>query len=304
MPLVVSSLMGDASDVFDWTRSLTPGDPQDLSALLQMLREHYCGSFTFREQRNMVENLRQGAQEDATDFMIRVGTSISNLGKDWRGQLTQAELDSLQHEVSLNGVRAEIRHVLDSEIARRGQLTPHQMYEAVKKYETYVARNKRLEGGGSNPSTGQAKMPGHATSYKPRFHKTTAFVATVEGPGVDEDHQELSPAGADSTEAGPPQEDDDRLYIPSYLEEVIPDNPVLQVKMAHTMRALEKETRRCYRCNKQGHLQKDCEEVIEGKNGKGPLQPKGPPQNKSAQEGSRPRPSQPGGAGSPASSTR
>ena len=104
MPLVVSSLTGDASDVFDWTWSLTPGDPQDLSALLQMLREHYCGSFTFREQRNMVENLRQGAQEDATDFMIRVGTSVSNLDKDWRGQLLQAELESLQYEVSLNGV--------------------------------------------------------------------------------------------------------------------------------------------------------------------------------------------------------
>ena len=94
----------------------------------------------------MVENLRQGAQEDATDFMIRVGTSVSNLDKDWQGQLSQAELESLQYEVSLNGVRQEIRHVLDSEIARRGPLTPHQMYEAVKKYETYVARNKRLEG--------------------------------------------------------------------------------------------------------------------------------------------------------------
>ena len=104
MPLVVSSLTGDASDVFDWMRSLTPGDPQDLSALLQMLREHYCGSFTFREQRNMVKNLRQGAQEDATDFMIRVGTSVSNLDKDWQGQLSQAELESLQYEVSLNGV--------------------------------------------------------------------------------------------------------------------------------------------------------------------------------------------------------
>ena len=151
MSLVVSSLMGDASDMFDWTCSLTLGDPQDLSALLQMLREHYCSSFTFREQCNMVENLCQGAQEDATDFMIRVGTSVSNLGKDWRDQLTQAELESLQYEVSLNGVRAEIRHVLDSEIARCGQLTPHQMYEVVKKYETYIAVHKRLEGGGSNP---------------------------------------------------------------------------------------------------------------------------------------------------------
>ena len=61
MPLVVSSLTGDASDVFDWMRSVTPGGSQDLSTLLQMLREHYCGSLTFQEQRNMVENLHQGA---------------------------------------------------------------------------------------------------------------------------------------------------------------------------------------------------------------------------------------------------
>ena len=108
MPLVVSSLTGDASDVFDWTRSVTPGGAQDLSTLLQMLQEHYCGSYTFWEQRNMVENLHQGVREDATDFMIRVGTSVSNLGKDWKDQLTEEELQSLQYEVSLNGVREEI----------------------------------------------------------------------------------------------------------------------------------------------------------------------------------------------------
>ena len=133
MPLVVSSLTGDASDMFDWMRNVTPGGSQDLSTLLQMLREHYCGSFTFQEQRNMVENLCQGACEDATDFMIRVGSSICNLAKDWKGQLMDAELQSLQYEVSLNGVREEIRHVLGSEIARHGQLTPHQMYEVVKR---------------------------------------------------------------------------------------------------------------------------------------------------------------------------
>ena len=59
MPLVVSSLTGDASDVFDWILSLNHGEPQDLTILLQMLREHYCGSLTFREQRNTIENLRQ-----------------------------------------------------------------------------------------------------------------------------------------------------------------------------------------------------------------------------------------------------
>ena len=57
IPLVVSSLTGDASDMFNSTCSVSPGDAQDLSELLQMLREHYCGSFMFREQRNMVENL-------------------------------------------------------------------------------------------------------------------------------------------------------------------------------------------------------------------------------------------------------
>ena len=248
MPLVVSSLTGDASDVFNWTWSLMMGDPQDLSALLQMLREHYCGSFMFHEQRNMVENLRQGAQEDATDFMIRVGTSVSNLDKDWWGQLSQAELESLQYEVSLNGVRQEIRHVLDSEVARRGPLTPHQMYEVVKKYETYVARNKRLEGRGSSPSTGQQKTAGQTSNYKPRFHRTTAFAATVEESEAQVDqHQEAQP-----TEEGNPSEaesslgDDDGLYIPSYLEEVAPNDPVLQVRLDHAMRALEKETRRCY----------------------------------------------------------
>ena len=134
MPLVVLSLTGDASDMFDWMRIVTPGGAQDLSAFLQMLREHYCGSFMFQEQRNMVENLRQRAREDATDFMIRVGSSISNLAKDWKGQLTEAELQSLQYEVSLNGVREEIWHILDSEIARHGQFIPHQMYEVVKRY--------------------------------------------------------------------------------------------------------------------------------------------------------------------------
>ena len=220
MPLVVSSLTGDASDMFNWTRSVSPGDAQDLSELLQMLREHYCGSFTFQEQRNMVENLCQGAREDATDFMIRVGSSVSNLAKDWKGQITEAELRSLQYEVSLNGVREEIQHVLDSVIARHGQLTPHQMYEAVKKYETYVARNKHLEGKSASPHSGQQRAAAQTSGYRPRFHKTTAFMASVEetsdpalsepGPSLPEDEDRL---GGEST-----QEGDEGLFIPSFLE--------------------------------------------------------------------------------------
>ena len=62
----------------------------------------------------------------------------------------------------MNGVQEEIRHVLDSEIAKNGgKLTPQQMYEAVKKCETYVARNKRLKGKGASPTSSQQKAAGH-----------------------------------------------------------------------------------------------------------------------------------------------
>ena len=285
MPLVVSSLTGDASDVFDWICSLNPGNTEDLTALLQMLREHYCGSLTFREQRNTIENLCQKPQEVAIDFLIRVGTSVGNLGKDWKDEITECELQSLQYKVSLNGVKEEIRHVLNSEITKCGWLTPQQVYEAVKKYETYVAHNKRLDGKGTSSSANQPKATAHTSCYKPRFHKTMAFAATIEE-SEDNNHRShesslLEEADSQGTESS--QEDDEGLYIPGYLEEAVPDDPVLQVKMAHAMRAVEKETRRYYRCDKPGHLQKDCDEVNE-KNGKGPLQPKGPAQNKSAQE--------------------
>ena len=78
---------------------------------------------------------------------------MSNLGKYWKDELTEKELQFLQYEVSLNRVKEEIRHVLDSKIAKNeGKLTPQQMYEVVKKYETYVACNKRLEGKGTSYS--------------------------------------------------------------------------------------------------------------------------------------------------------
>ena len=239
MPLVVSSLTGDASDVFDWMCSVSPGGAQDLSKLLQMLREHYCGSFTFWEPRNMVENLCQGAREDATDFMIRVGSSIGNLAKDWKGQITEAELKSLQYEVSLNGVREEIRHVLDSEIARYGQLTPHQMYKAVKKYETYIAHNERLEGKSASPHVGHQRAAAQTSGYRPHFHKTTAFATSVKGspdPALSKQEHSL-PEDDDHLGGEPTQEGDGGLYIPSFLEEALGGDCNFQIKMVRTMQA-------------------------------------------------------------------
>ena len=283
MPLVVSSLTGDTSDVFDWMRSVSPGGAPDLSELLQMLREHYCGSFTFQEQRNMVENLCQGAHEDATDFMIRVGSSVGNLAKDWKDQLTEAELQSLQYEVSLNGGREEIRHVLDSEIARHGQLTPHQMYEAVKRYETYIAHNKRLEGKSASPHVGHQRAVAQTSGYKPCFHKTTAFATSVKGspdPALSEQGSSLL-EDDDHLEGEPIQEEDEGLYIPSFLEEVLGGDGNLQIKMARTMQAQERHDKKCFICQSGDHLMKDH---YKEKNGMGPLQPKGSPQNKSAWE--------------------
>ena len=228
----------------------------------------------------MVENLHQGVREDAMDFMIQVGTSISNLGKDWKDQLTDEELQSLQYEVSLNGVKEEIQHVLDSEIARHGQLTPHQMYEAVKKYEMYVAHNKRLEGKSASPHTNHQRAVAKTSSYKPHFHKATAFAASVEET-TDSGPSELGPSppeDEDHPEVEPNWEVDEGLFIPSFLEEALGGNGNLQIKMAHTMQAQEKQERRCFICQSPDHLMRDH---YQGKNGKGSLQPKGPPQNKS-----------------------
>ena len=269
MPLVVSPLTGDALDVFDWILSLNQGEPQDLTTLLQMLREHYCGSLTFREQRNVIENLHQKSNEAAIDFLIRVSTSVSNLAKDWKDELTECKLRALQYEVLLNGVKEEIRHVLDSEMAKRdGHLTPQKMYEAVKKYETYVAQNKRLDGKGTSTSVGQQKATGQSSGYKPRFHKTTAFIVTTGGPNDEADHPPGSSPyeDSDSHEVEPPPKEDESLYIPSYLEEVIPDDPVLQVKVAHALRVQEMNSRRCFTCNRPGHLARDHQEWEE-KNG-------------------------------------
>ena len=131
---------------------------------------------------------------------------------------------------------------------------------------------------GTSSSANQQKATGHTSGYKPRFHKTTAFAATIaESEDDAHRHQESSPQeDANSFGAESSQEDDEGLFIPSYLEVALPDDPTLQVKMAHAMRAQEMETRRCFTCNKPGHLQRDHWKYEE-KNRTGPLQPKGPP---------------------------
>ena len=183
---------------------------------------------------------------------------------------------------------------------RDGHLTSQQMYEAVKRYETYVTRNKRLDGKGTSTSAGQQKTTSQSSVYKPQFHKTTAFIATAGGPDDEACHpQESSPyEDTDSQEVEPSHKEDEGLYIPSYLEEAIPDDPVLQVKVARALRVQEMNSRRCFTCNRPGHLAWDHQEWEE-KNGIRSLQPKGPPLNKLAPEKAKQKPSQPGQLGPP-----
>ena len=226
---------------------------------------------------------------------------MSNLAKDWKDELTEGELQALQYEVLLNGVKEEIRHVLDSEMAKRdSHLTPQQMYKAVKRYETYVVRNKRLDRKGTSTLAGQQKTTGQSSGYKPRFHKTTAFVATAGGPDDEADHpQGSSPyEDSDSQEVEPPHKEDEGLYIPSYLEKAIPDDPVLQVKVACALRVQEMNSRRCFTCNRPGHLTWDHQEWEE-KIRIRPLQLKEPTLNKMASEKAKQKPSQPGWPGPP-----
>ena len=166
---------------------------------------------------------------------------------------------------------------------RHGQLTLHQMYEVVKRYETYIAQNKCLKGKSTSPHIGHQRAVAQTSGYKPRFHKTAAFAASVKGsldPALSEQGPSL-PDDNDHLEGEPTQEEDEGLYIPSFLEEALGGDGNLQIKMACTMQAQERHDKKCFICQSGDHLMKDhCKE----KNGAGPLQPKGPLQNKSARE--------------------
>ena len=159
MPLVVASVKDDVTEMFNFSCSEEAEEGkescEDLGLVLQKMREHYCGSYTFWEQRNIVENLKQGVFEEVADFLVQVTNAVKGLGKDWKELLTREELATLRYEVFLNGVNKEICHVFDSEAVKHGHMTLTQMYTAVRQFETYVAHNERLEG--KTPARGQPR---------------------------------------------------------------------------------------------------------------------------------------------------
>ena len=118
------------------------------------------------------------------------------------------------------------------------------MYKAVKKYKTYVACNKCLEGKSASPHIGHQRTVAQTSGYKPRFHKTTAFTASIE--------ETSDPALSEPGPCLPEDEDhlggNEGLFIPSSLEEALGGDGNLQIKMACTMQAQEKHDRKCFIC--------------------------------------------------------
>ena len=144
-------------------------------------------------------------------------------------------MDTLQYEVSLNGANEEFWHVLDSEVAKYGELEPAQMYNTVKHHEVYLSRNKRLQNKGTYSNQAKALQQTPQTTFKPQYHKTTTFaVTTVEQPEMDSEqagsdvevNTEVEEVESVSDEAG-------GTYLPEFLSESpIGGDWSINVKMA------------------------------------------------------------------------
>ena len=281
MTQVIVPLKGDAAGVFDWVRH-NHHNTSDLGLIMEKIRNHYCSTLTFHEQRNTVENMRQASSEGAADFLVRVSNAVQTLNKDWKNHMTREEMDTLQYEVSLNGVNEEFWHVLDSEAAKYGELEPAQMYNAVKRHEAYLSRNKRLQNKGSFSNQAKAPQQTPRTTFKPQYHKTTAFaVTTVKQPKMDSE-----PAGSDvegNTEVEEVESASDEAggtYLPEFLSESpIGGDWSINVKMANAIQANEQFKKRCFECNSPDHFIKDCHQA---KNGQRPQKPMGPHKNQLA----------------------
>ena len=75
MSQIIGVLKEDAADVFDFSHK-RGGSTKDLGLILQRMRNHYCDTLTFWEQRNSVENIKQGTNESAADFLVRVSSAV------------------------------------------------------------------------------------------------------------------------------------------------------------------------------------------------------------------------------------
>ena len=259
MSQIIGVLKEDAADVFDFTRK-RGGGTKDLGVILQRMRNHYCDTLTFREQRNLVENMKQGTQESAADFLVRVSGAVESLARDFKGTIPKEELDTLLYDVSFNGVNEDVRHVLDSVMAQHGELDVDKMYDAVKTHEAYVVRNKRLRN--RAPSAGTPSMQVSASlggHFKPRFQRPTAWVAVaMEDLGPTPEGVEYCDEEGEDSSTKDSSNDSGGLYIPDFLGEAPDGNWGLNVRMAQAIKADEAQQKKCFVCQSPDHFIRDC----------------------------------------------
>ena len=110
--------------------------------------------------------------------------------------------------------------------------------------------------------------------FKPRFQKTTAFVAAP----VEESDSIPVNLGFDTSEestsnANPTSEYPSGLYIPDFFGEVNDGEWGLMIRMAKAIQADEQQQKCCFICQSSNHFARNCPEA---KNVRRPLQPRGP----------------------------
>ena len=186
---------------------------------MEKIQNHYCCTLSFRKQWNTVENMRQASTEGAADFLVRVSNVVQTLNKDWKNHMTCDEMNTLQYEVSLNGVSGEFTHVLNSEAAKYGELEPDQMYNAVQHHEAYLSRNKHLQVKTSYANQPKAPQQTPKATYKPQYHKTTAFVAATLDQSEADPKSVVSDTegGTETEEAETASKEMSGTYLPEFL---------------------------------------------------------------------------------------
>ena len=175
--------------------------------------------------------------------------------------ISQHEIKALLLEVFINGVQEEFRHVLNSKMARYGELTEEQMYNAVKRHEVYLGRTKRLRGGGITPTTPQKSMPSRTSnsSFKPQFQKTMAFMAApLEEPSPTPADLELDLSEESASNADIASDDHSGLYIPDFLGEANDGEWGLMIRIARAIQVDEQQQKRCFVCQSPDHFVRNC----------------------------------------------
>ena len=277
MAQIIGALKGNAVDVFDFACHHGKKHTKDLGLILKWMQHHYCGTLTFREQWNTIENMRQKSHESAADFLVSVSGAVDGLARDWKGVIYQHQIKALLSEVFINGVQEEFRHVLNSKMARYGELTEKQMYNAVKRQEVYLGRTKCLGGRGITPTSPQKSKPSQTSnsSFKPRFQKTMAFVAApLEEPSPIPADSEFDTSEESASNADIASDDHSGLYIPDFLGEANDGEWGLMIRITRAIQVDEQQQKHCFVCQSPDQFVRNCPQA---KNVRRPLQPRGLP---------------------------